>query len=154
LRAPPELTVGGAACALVLALAACGGGGSSTLSKQQYASKLSRLCLVAADRLRELHPDETVPAWRADGQRVVAIERSFNHKRAALKPPGSIQTAVAGYAKANDRGLRDTESAVAAAKAGDQKKLRAALSRAAADDAATVPPAKKIGASGYDIATG
>jgi hypothetical protein len=75
------------------------------LTKEQYASKLSHLCLVAADQLRELHVDNGVAAWQADGPRILAIERRFNRKLAALKPPESIQAAVAAYTSANDRGF-------------------------------------------------
>jgi hypothetical protein len=148
LRARPERV---AVCALVLALAACGGSGSATLTKQQYASRLSRLCMVAADQLRELHVDNGVAAWRADGPRIVAIERRFNRKLAALKPPESIQNAIAAYTRANDRGFRATHEAVGAAKAGAAKKLEAALQHANEDDLATGPPAKKIGAAGCYI---
>ena len=129
-------------------MAACGGSGTATLTKQQYASKLSRLCLLAADQLRELHLDNTVPAWRADGHRIVAIEQSFNRKLAALKPPHSIQAA---YTKANEGDFRDTEAAVAAAKAGDANGLRAAVRRANRDNLATAAPAREIGAAGCYI---
>jgi hypothetical protein len=135
----------------VLALAACGGGGAPTLTKAEYASKLSRLCLVAADQLRELHLDISVAAWKADGPRVVAIEQSFNHKLAALKAPDSIKTAVTAYTKANDKGFRDTEDAVAAAKAGDANKFHAELTQANKDNLATGAPAKAIGAQGCYI---
>jgi hypothetical protein len=144
-RARPERV---AVCALTLALAACGGGGTATLSKEQYASKLSRLCLVAADQLREMHVDNGVAAWRADGPRILAIERRFNRKLAALKPPESIQAAVAAYTSANDRGFRATQVAVGAAKPGAAKKLQAALQQANEADLATGPAAKKIGAAG------
>jgi hypothetical protein len=150
-HARPERVAGLAACALVLGLAACGGSGSSTLTKEQYASKLSRLCLVAADQLRELHVDNGVGAWRADGPRIVAIERRFNRKLAALNPPDSIRTEVADYTSANEQGFRDIEAAVAAASAGDVRKLHADLSRADTDNLATGPPAKKIGAAGCFI---
>ena len=149
-RARPERAV----CALVLALTACGGSGTATLSKEQYASKLSRLCLVAADQLREMHVDNGVAAWRADGPRILAIERRFNRKLAALKPPESIQAAVATYPSANDRGFRATRVAVGAAKAGDPKKLQAALKHSNEDDLATAPAAKKIGAAGCYVASG
>ena len=138
----------------MLALAACGGSGTATLSKEQYASKLSRLCLIAADQLREMHVDNGVAAWRADGPRILAIERRFNRKLAALKPPESIQAAVAAYASANDRGFGATQVAVGAAKAGDPKKLQAALKQANEDDLATGPAAKKIGAAGCYVASG
>lgn len=140
-----------AACALVLGLAACGGGARATLTKEQYASKLSRLCLVSADQFRELHVDNGVAAWRADGSRIVAIERRFNRKVAALRPPQSIQTAVADYASANERGFRDTQAAVAAAKVGDPNSLHAALRRVDKDNLATGSPAKRIGAAGCFI---
>jgi hypothetical protein len=140
-----------AAVAPVLALAACGGGGGSTPTRAEYASRLSRLCLVAADQLRELHLDNTVAAWRTDGHRVVAIEQSFNRKLAALEPPDSIANAVAAYTKANAKSFRDTKAAVAAARARDASTLRAALRRANADDHATASPAKAIGARGCYI---
>jgi hypothetical protein len=132
----------------VLASAACGGSGAKTLTKEQYAAKLSRLCLVAADQLREMHVDNGVAAWRVDGPRILAIERRFNRKLAALKPPESIQAAVVAYTSANDRGFRATQDAVDAAKAGDAKKLQAALKQANEDDLATGPAAQKIGAAG------
>jgi hypothetical protein len=149
--ARPERVAGLTACALVLGLVACGGNGSSTLTKEQYASRLSRLCLVASDQLRELHVDNGVAAWRADGPRIVAIERRFNRRLAALKPPDSIRAAVADYTSANEHGFREAEAAVAAAKTGDVKQLQADLSRADKDNLATGPPAKKIGAAGCFI---
>jgi hypothetical protein len=145
-RLPPA-----AACALLLALAACGGGGTPTLTQREYAARLSRLCLVSADRLRELHLDTKVTAWRANGRLVLATERSFNRRLAALEPPAAIQSAVAAYTNANDRSFRDTEAAVAAARAGNASKLRAGLRRAGKDDLATGTPAKTIGASGCYI---
>jgi hypothetical protein len=135
----------------MLALAACGGGGASTLTKAEYASKLSRLCLVAADQLRELHMDTSVAAWQADGPQVLAIEQSFNRKLAALKPTGSIKTAVAALRNANDKTVEHTQDAVAAAKAGDATKFHAALAQANKDDLATTTPVKAIGAQGCYI---
>jgi hypothetical protein len=136
---------------MVLTLAACGGGSSAAPTKQAYESALSRLCLVAADQLRELHLDTTVAAWRADGGKVVAIERNFNHKLAALKVPESIRAAVVAYTQANELTFRDAEAAVAAAKEGDAPRLRAALKRADGDGLATGAPAKAIGATGCYI---
>jgi len=140
-----------AACLSALAVAGCGGGGAPTLTKAEYASKLSRLCLVAADQLRELHIDTSLAAWQVDGPRVVAIERSFNRKLAALKPPDSIKSAVAALTTANDKNLQATQDAVAAAKAGDAAKLHAALKQANKDDLATGAPVKAIGATGCYI---
>ena len=148
MRARPERV---AVCALVLALAACGGSSSATLSKEQYDSKMSRLCLVAADQIREVHYLTSVAALRAEGSRVVAIERRFNHKLASLKPPDSIRAAAAAYLRADERKVRDFEAAVAAAKARDRGKLQEALGQAITDTRATGPLAKKIGAAGCYI---
>lgn len=141
-----------AICGAVLALAACGGSaGGATLTKAQYDSKLSHLCLVAADQFRELHLDNTVAAWRHDAQQISTIERSFQTKLAALKPPASITRAVATYVAKNDKATLDTEAAVAAARAGDAAKLHQLIDRSNHDDLATWPAAKEIGAKGCFI---
>jgi hypothetical protein len=52
---------------------------------------------------------------------------------------------------ANDKIFQDAKDAVSAAKANDQAKLRAALSKSNTENAATVRPAKEIGAKGCYI---
>jgi len=137
-------------CVAVLALAACGGGGggAATLTKRQYDAKLSHLCLLAADQFRELHLDITVPSWKHDATEIIRIEQNFANKLASLKPPSSIAAAVADYRKANDKSFQDDRNAVAAAKAGDAAKLRAAITQGNKDNNATFPSAKVIGARG------
>jgi hypothetical protein len=134
----------------VVALAACGGGGggAATLTKTEYDAKLSHLCLLAADQSRELHLDITVPSWKHDAPEIIRIDQNFANKLAALKPPSSIAAAVANYKKANDKLFQDDRNAVAAAKAGDAAKLRAAITQGNKDNNATFPSAKAIGARG------
>jgi len=135
--------------AAALAVAGCGGGGGGggkTLTKEQYASALSKLCLNGSDQIRELHLDNTVAAWKADGHRILEIEQNFKDKLAALKAPDEIKTAAREYADANDKVFQDVKDAVSAAKTGDQAKLRAALAKANTENAATTQPAKEIGA--------
>ena len=131
----------------VLALAACGGGGA-TLTKAEYDAKLSHLCLLAADQFRELHLDITVASWKHDAPEIIRIDQNFANKLAALKPPNSIAAAVADYRKASDKSFQDDKNAVAAAKAGDAAKLRAAITQGNKDNNATFPSAKAIGARG------
>lgn len=135
----------------VLALAACGGSGGDTLTKAQYDARLSRLCLVAADQLRELHLDTTVAAWKHDAAQITRIERSFQTKLAALKPPGSIESTVAAYTKANNKATQETLAAVEAAKAGDAARLHAQIALSNRDSLATWASARKIGATGCYI---
>lgn len=135
-------------CVAVLALAACGGSGAATLTKAEYDAKLSHLCLLAADQFRELHLDNTVASWKHDGPQVIRIDQNFTHKLAALKPPSSIASAVADYRTASAKSSKDDRNAVAAAKAGDATKLRAAITRGNKDNNATMASAKAIGATG------
>ena len=134
---------------LVLALAACGGGGG--LTKAQYDAKVSGLCLLAADQLRELHRDNSAGAWRHYGPTVVHIEKHFDKSLAALKAPGDIAADARAFLTANEKLAADDMAAVAAANAGDGAKLRAAVIRSNKDGAATFPAAKAIGATGCYI---
>ncbi|HZS30201.1 MAG TPA: hypothetical protein VFA37_02975 [Gaiellaceae bacterium] len=136
-------------CVSVLALAACGGGsgGGAALTKVQYDAKVNRLCLVSADRLRELHIDNTVADWKSHlGASAVAIDKDFTDKLAAWTPPASIASAAAAYVKANAKVTQDERDAVAAATAGDKAKLSAVLKQSNKDALATYPSAKQLGA--------
>jgi hypothetical protein len=135
---------------LVLALAACGGGGGG-LTKAQYDAKVSRLCLLAADRLRELQLGNSIGAWRQSGSTVVRVAEHFDKSLAALKAPSDLAAGAAVYLRANEKLATDYKAAVAAANAGDRAKLRAVGVRATADGAATFPAAKAIGATGCYI---
>ena len=135
---------------LVSALAACGGGGGG-LTKARYDAKVSRLCLLASDQLRELHMDNSVGAWQHSGPSVVHIAEHFDKSLAALKAPGDIAADAAAYLKANEKLAADYKTAVAAANAGDSAKLRAAGNQSNKDGAATFPSAKAIGATGCYI---
>ena len=134
-------------CLAVLALAACGRD-AATLTQAEYDAKLSHLCSLAADQFRELHLDITVASWRHDAPEIIRIDQNFANKLAALKPPNSIAAAVADYRKASDKSFQDDKNAVAAAKAGDAAKLRAAITQGNKDNNATFPSAKAIGARG------
>ena len=134
---------------LVLALAACGGGGG--LTKAQYDAKVSHLCLLAADQMRELHMDNSIVAWQHSGQSVVRVAEQFDKSLAALKAPGDIAADAAAYLKANEKLVSDYKAAVVAANADDRATLRAAGNRSTKDGAATVPAAKAIGATGCYI---
>ena len=131
---------------LVLALAACGSGGG--LTRAQYDAKLSRLCLRSADQFRELHLDLSVGVWRHSASDILRIDRNFAAKLAALRPPASIASAAATHAKATANVAQDDRNAVAAAKAADATKLRAAIAQENKDNEATFPSAKAIGATG------
>ena len=135
--------------ALALGLAACGG--ASGLTKAQYDAKVSRLCLLAADRLRELHIDNSVGAWRHSGANVVRIAQRFDNSLAALKAPGDIAAEAAVFLNANQKVLADYKAAVAAAKAGDRARLQELGKRSNKDGTATFASAKAIGATGCYI---
>ena len=136
-------------CGCVLALAACGG--SSGLTKAQYDAKVSKLCLLAADQLRELHMDNSVAAWRHSGASVVRISEHFDTSLGTLKAPGDIAADAADFLEANEKLASDYKAAVAAANAGDRGKLLAAGNQSNKDGAATFAPAKAIGATGCYI---
>jgi hypothetical protein len=136
---------------LVLALAACGGGGAGGLTKAQYDAKVSHLCLLAADQMRELHMDNSVPAWQHSGQSVVRVAEQFDKSLAALKAPSDIAADAAAYLKANEKLASDYKAAVIAANADDRAGLLAAGNRSTKDGAATFPAAKAIGATGCYI---
>jgi hypothetical protein len=136
----------------VLVLAACGGG-TGVLTKAQYDAKLSHLCLVAADQVRELHMDGSAASWRHDGPRRVEIDTTFGAALAALKPPSSIAKAVAAYAAASARELADDEHALAfvEGRLHESTTLHALNDQANVDSLATGRAARQIGATGCYI---
>lgn len=135
---------------VVLALAACGG---RTLTKAQYAAKLSHLCFAAADQVRELHMDRSAESWKHDGRRRVAIDRHFLAALAALRPPPSIADAVAAYTAASAREFEDDRdaSAFVQGRLHELTTLHALTDQANVDYLATARPAKQIGATGCYI---
>jgi hypothetical protein len=135
---------------LLLALAACGGGGT-TLAKKQYDTKVSRLCLLAADQMREIHMDASVSAWQHSGATVVRIAQQFATALAKLHAPDDIAADATAYLKADKKLVADYKAAVAAANAGDRATLRAAGEQSTKDGGATFPLAKAIGATGCYI---
>ena len=137
------------ACVPVLALAACGGGGGgSTLTKAQYDVKVSRLCLLASDQIRELHMDRSVSAWKYSGADVIRIARHFDNALAALGAPADIAADADVYLRANTKVLADDKAALAAAQAADLATLRKAIEQSNNDSLAAWPSAKAIGATG------
>ncbi len=146
-----QLQRAAATCALAVlsaTLAACGGGGGASLTKEQYTKKLGRQCLLSDDALRELHMDIDVGQWAAEGDEVLAINRKFLRGLDALVPPDDIADAAARYRERIVDASDATKDAVAAAKAGDGKALRAALSRSSRAYRASWAPAKEMGATG------
>ncbi len=135
---------------LVAALAACGGS-SSSLTKAQYDAKVNRLCLLAADQLRELHMDNSIGAWQHSGSSVVRVDEHFDTALAALKAPSEIATGAAAFLKANEKVATDDKAALIAAMSDDRAGLRAAGNRSTKDSAATSPAVKAIGATGCYI---
>ena len=135
--------------AVVLTLTACNG--APGMTKEQYAAKVSRLCLVAADQLREIHLDYTVGDWRHYASTIVHIDENFARRLAALTPPSSLASAAANYRKATARVAQDDAEAVAAAKAGDVTRFLLAIRKVSMDSPATYPPAKAMGARGCYI---
>ncbi len=135
--------------AAVLALVACGGG-SRTLTKAQYDAKVSRLCLVSADAIRELHFANMIVAYRQYAN-ILHIGVHFDRSLASLMPPASIAREAAVFLVANKKVLADDRAAFTAAKAGDRPKFFFLISKASSDNLATYPPAKAIGATGCYI---
>jgi hypothetical protein len=134
---------------LALAVSACGGGKKADkLTKQEYASALNKICLVAADQLRELHLDTTIGTYKARGDDIVDVIAKATSKFEALTPPAVVEDAAKTFNASYDRLLADTKDAVAAATAGDRTKWEQALSKADADSQAGRAPAKEIGATG------
>jgi len=140
-----------ALCVVVLVLGACGGGSSSTLTKAQYDTKLSHLCLLSSDQIRELHLTGTIGDFRHYARSIAHIDKEFLKQLAALKPPASIAAAAAGYARESAKAAQDNDDAIAAAKAGDNVKLHAALTQLNHDSLAAWPYAKTMGATGCYI---
>lgn len=136
--------------ASVLALAACGGG-SATLTKAQYDAKVDRLCLLSADAFREMHLTNTVDAYRRYAPNILRADHHFLNTLGALKPPSSIANAAIAYRNANAKVLHDDEAAIAAARAGDARKLYRAIAKASRDSLAAGGTAKAIGATGCYI---
>jgi len=136
---------------LILGVALAGCGGSGGLTKAQYAAKVSRLCLLASDQVRELHMDNSVSVWEYSGPQVIHIARHFDKALAALKAPADSATDAAAYLKANEKVLADDRAALTAARAGDWPTLRTAVNQANQDSRATWQPAKTLGATGCYI---
>ena len=133
--------------------AGCGGGGgggnggtAGALSKDEFASKVSNLCLLADDQVHELHMTNSIIAWKNYGDRVVKIGQSFIDKVGALKAPDEIKGAVQEYLDANKKVVEDLRTATADAKKNDRKGMLAALAQGNKDNDDTWPPAKEIGA--------
>ena len=135
------------ACALGIA-AACGGTGTKTLTKEQYAAKVSHLCLVAAEGFHQLHIGIALSDWRDHATEITSVVQHFNRSLAALTPPPEVAHAATPFVSANKKVLKDDLAAVAAAKAGDAGKLHAALVRGNMDVGATYQFAEAIGATG------
>ena len=144
--AMPRLTVVLPICGCVLALAACGG--SSRLTKAQYDAKVSRLCLVAADGLRELHLTYTIGDYRHNGTTIVRIGEHFDKALAALKPPSSMAPDAAAFLTASTEVAGVMKSAVAAARARHVATFVEAIHQASRDAANQSRWAKTIGATG------
>jgi hypothetical protein len=131
-------------------LSACGGSGKKaySLTKAQYTAALDKICLVAADQLRELHLDNALDTYKARGDDIVAIIDRATGKFEALTPPDSVKDAAKRFNEANERLLADTKDAASAAKAGDRTKFEQGLAKADADNRAGRGPATEIGATG------
>jgi hypothetical protein len=138
-RASLLLTVG-------VALAGCGGSGG--LTKEQYAAKVSRLCVLAADQVRELHMGNSVSAWKSYGPQVVHIARHFDNALAALKAPSDIATDAAAYLKASENVLAADEAILETAQIGDPGPLQVALTVGDKYSRTSSLRAKKLGATG------
>ena len=135
----------------VLGLAACGGGATG-LTKAQYGAKVSHLCLVAADQLRELHMDDSVSVWEYSGPDVIRIDKHFDKALAALKAPAEIAADARAFLKAYEKVLADDKAAFAASQGrGDWPTLHKAWIQASKDSRASWPSAKAIGATGCYI---
>jgi len=138
-------------CALVLALAACGGGGPTRLTKEQYAAKVSHLCLLSEDQFRELHLENTVGDWQRYANKIVRIRVHFNKALAALKPPPSIKADVADFVAANKNALEDDKFVIGAARDGDSLEFLHALRSEHGDHRFAYHAARAFGAKGCYI---
>jgi len=137
----------------VFALAACGGGTSSAgkLTKAQYDKKLSHMCLLAADQIRELHMDNSIGDWKAFGPDLTAIARRFTNHLDPERAPATIAAAAREYEKANERVVQVERAVTTAATAGDRAKFRAMVKQVNGVNLATFPGANAIGATGCYI---
>jgi hypothetical protein len=138
-------------CAGALAVAGCGGSDSSAgtaVTKQQYASALSKLCREAADQYGKLHLDGTITRWKTDGDRALKTQETFTDKFHALRVPAALKKAAQEYGNTNAKLLQDTRDAIAAAKSGDATKFNAAVKQSTADTVPNLAAAQKIGAKG------
>ena len=135
-------------CVCLLGLAACG---SSGLTKAQYDAKVSHLCLIASDQVRELHMDNSVAAWRHDGASLIHIGKHFDSTLATWKAPAEVAAQAAGFLTANEKELATVKVAVAAARADYGGLLRAAIKQVNKANLATARWAKTIGATGCYI---
>jgi hypothetical protein len=137
------------ACVPALALAGCGSGSSSagTLTKAQYDAKLNRMCFLAADKVRELHMDNSLGDWKAFGPELAAIDHHFANRLHPEEAPAAIASAAQAFARAQEKVVRSDEAAITAANAGDRAKLRLAIARVTEADRATSQPAQQVGAT-------
>jgi hypothetical protein len=134
---------------LGLALAACGSG--SDEAKVAYGAKVSHLCLLAADQIRELHMDDSVSVWEGFGAQAVRIQEHFDTALTKLRAPDEIASEAAAYLKVNEKVLADDKAALAASWVPDWPTLEKAWKRANRDSRASWPLAKAIDATGCYI---
>ncbi len=106
---------------------------------------------ASSDQFRELHLGDTIGDYRHYATSIVHIDKEFLKQLASWKPPASIAAAAAGYARENAKAAQDDKNAIAAAKAGHNAKLRAAIKQANRDSLAALPYAKTMGATGCYI---
>jgi hypothetical protein len=138
-----------AVVALVLALAACGAG-TSRLTKAQYRTRVSQLCLLAADQFREMHLVNTIGDWRYNATKIVHMRVRFNKALAALKPPLAIASKAAAVLGASKNALADDRRVIAAARAGDDAGFGHALGAQKSDQLFALRSEMAIGATGCE----
>src|SRR5262245_42220897 len=144
----PRRSVVLAVLALVLALAACGGGGPNRLPKEEYAAKVSKLCLRAAKQFREMHLVNTMEGWQQNANEMVRIRMRFNKGLGALKVPISIKTDAADLLVSYQSLLDSDEFVFAAARAGDRLGFFHALRAQRRDERGAHRAAQEMGAKG------
>ncbi len=132
--------------AAVLAAGCGGGNGSKTLSKDEYASKLSAICNDSNDKINALGIT-TQAAVKEKGDEAVAIGEDALEEFRALRAPNELRNASRTFNDSSAEILADFKAAVEAAKTDDAAGFAAAFANAQTHGNESDAAARQIGAA-------
>jgi hypothetical protein len=143
-----------------VALTGCGGGSSSSttgasgaagatpLSQDAFVSQANAVCKeenAKFSSLKALTPQSHLSDFATLMEQTNAIAQDRVTKLAALTPPTDLQAQYSQYLSERKAQIAQADQVIAAAKSGDESKVQAALQKAQATGANTVPEARALG---------